>query len=96
MKNQPYMLGAGLLVAITIALGVSVVQGQNVGQSPTGGLQNGRFWLHSGSYEVTAEKEHRQASGVFKIDTATGRTWVFTADPANPKAAGKWEEVSQF
>lgn len=96
MKNHPFILGAGLIVAITIALGVSVVQGQNVGQPQAGGLQNGRFWLHSGSYETAADKETRQTPGVFKIDTATGRTWMFVRDPESKTAVGKWEEVSQF
>ena len=38
----------------------------------------GRYQLHQGIFQVDAAGEIIRNEGVFKIDTTTGRTWMFT------------------
>ena len=43
--------------------------------SPNGGI---RYELFQGEYTISNEGTAFKANGVFKIDTATGRTWIYT------------------
>lgn len=102
-KNHRIFVGGALLIAlVSVTLWTLPAQGQQADRPPssTGGLQNGRFQLYQGSYEIRDEK-NRSSTGLFKVDTATGRVWRYEQDTLlsekssnAPKA--KWVDVDQF
>lgn len=102
MNNHRYLAGSGLLVAlVAVCFWAATVQGQpsanNRPPSSSGGLQNGRYSLYQGSYEIAQDK-NRTATGLFKIDTATGRVWRYQEQPPVDKATAqaKWVDVEQY
>ena len=54
--------------------------------------QIGRYQLVSGSYGASASGAADTKPGVFKLDSATGATWIYTDAYRAPKGAtpGKW------
>lgn len=102
MNNRRYLAGSGLLIVIAaVCFWAATVQGQSSTNlrppSSSGGLQNGRYSLYQGSFEIAKDK-NRTATGLFKIDTATGRVWRYEHEPAKDEATAKakWVDVDQF
>lgn len=102
MKNSRLLAGGSLLAAlIAVTLWSASVQGQAPGNraaSSGGSMQNSRFLLYQGSFEIREDKS-RTSTGLFKIDTATGRVWRYEQDaatPEKPSAEAKWVTVDQF
>lgn len=102
MYNPRYLAGSGLLIAlVAVCFWAATAEGQSSdavrSPSPAGGLQNGRYALYQGSYEIAQDK-NRTAVSLFKIDTATGRVWRYEHAPAKDEAAAKakWVDVDQY
>lgn len=104
MKTNATILASVMLLAIVVIVALqSPASGQNSDprQSHHGGLQNGRFLLYQGQYEVTnrlpgkkGEHDSHMSAGMFKIDTATGRVWKYdeSIGAANSVRSG-WTEI---
>jgi hypothetical protein len=53
----------------------------------------GRYQLIGGEFSVAGGTETKKA--VFKIDTKTGATWIFFADPKDAAASGTWKPIGR-
>ena len=58
-------------------------------------FQVGRFVLESGEYLAPSHAAERRLPGIFKIDTATGKVWRYSANVANKQTIEKWVPISE-
>jgi hypothetical protein len=54
---------------------------------------NGRFEIHSEGYQVWQNGEEFTDHALWKIDTATGRTWIYNEDAKTNSLYVGWLEV---
>jgi hypothetical protein len=50
----------------------------------------GRFVLESGEYLAPSHAAERRVPGIFKIDTATGKVWRYTARVTGKQTVEEW------
>lgn len=62
---------------------------------PNASPEIGRFVLESGEHLAPSHAAERRVPGIFKIDTATGQVWRYTARIAGKETIEKWVPVSQ-
>lgn len=55
----------------------------------------GRFTLESGEYLAPSHAAERRVPGIFRIDTATGEVWRYTARVTGKQTVEKWTLISQ-
>lgn len=54
---------------------------------------NGRFEIHSEDYQITANGEEFTQHALWKIDSATGRTWIYAQEINTNNSYIGWKEV---
>ena len=64
------------------------------GQEPqASGGQVGRFQLVQGHFVSVSDGHPIDDKGCFKIDTATGKTWIFRYGQREGKAYSGWQQI---
>lgn len=96
---------ATVLALVTVTVCATIAWSQNTKKhlTPPGGTENGRYEVVAGTYRQMATIQGRSSSddqkAVFRIDTQTGRTWVFvelTSDQAEAKSFMGWVPVEEL
>ncbi len=82
MKNFLLLLG---LVSIGLA-----------SDSPVERAPSSRFRLLAAPVTIMTDKVSLQANFVFRIDTSTGRTWIFREMTFGDKLTEGWSEVQEL
>ena len=85
------LIAVVLLVIITVAYSQSS-QGNNTSYRTS---YSGRFQLFGGDYVTINEEQKINQSAVFKIDTITGRTWIYNAGLSNGQSFEKWKLIPE-
>jgi hypothetical protein len=85
-RNLVGVFVAALIACVLLAMAWKV-SGANISGGIISTVNTARYALFGGSYAVQGGQEE---SGVFKIDSYTGETWLFKAEGGNGKATGKW------
>ena len=91
------MMKRNAIVALAIAIAVSITlaaawkaSGGTPGSGIISAVNTARFMLFGGTYTV---QPNQTESGIFKIDSYTGDTWILKVETVNGKHSGRWIEI---
>lgn len=87
-RNIIVGLAAALVLCLTLVAWKA--SGGNPGVGIISTVNTARFMLFGGSYNISAGQTE---SGVFKIDSYTGDTWLLKVESSNGKRSEKWVPV---
>jgi hypothetical protein len=93
MKKRTFMM-LGIMTAIGIFILVTIINAQPraVPEEST----NGRYMLMQGKYLANTIAERYENQSIFKIDTQTGKVWLYREEQYQDKAIiSKWILISE-
>ena len=93
MKRSTTLLLVIVIVSCTLVAAFG--RARESGDISNPSLQVGRFALESGEYLAPSHAAERRLPGIFKIDTATGKVWRYTANVADKQTIEKWVLISE-
>ena len=82
--------GAILILSVTLIL-VAAVRASSQQESPS--ADDGRFLLFQEYFETSVDGKPIEQKAVFKIDTHSGRAWMFLSYLKNGQLVQKWVPI---
>jgi hypothetical protein len=89
MKSRWKLWGLVVLAMLTAVIAYATNGAQNI----TSTINTARFILFGGNYSIS---ETKTESGVFKLDTYSGKAWILRAAIENGIRVERWEPVSEM
>jgi hypothetical protein len=92
-----------IILLVTLVAGTNLASGAPSETQPQRELTkpgpvttNGRFQIFQGSHTIFAKETIFKDTGIFKIDTETGRTWKYTEGQTKEgQVYMRWDPVDQ-
>ena len=84
-----------IIVIVFCTLVAAFGRARQSGDISNPSFQVGRFVLESGEYLAPSHAVERRLPGIFKIDTATGKVWRYTANIVDKQTVEKWVPIAE-